>query len=164
MFLTGKKEVFSGRLLRLVKLENKYECVEHPGAVAILPVLSGDKVVLIRQIRPAVGREIWEIPAGLLEPGEEPLETGRRELLEETGYTCSDLREIHKFFTSPGFSDEQITLFVASGLKKERAPVEDSITVEILERDEVKRKLEKGFFTDAKTILALQYLLFRKDK
>ena len=93
-----------------------HETIEHPGAVTILPILEGDRVCLIRNFRPAVGQTLIELPAGTLEPGEEPIVTAQRELAEETGYRAGKLVPLVAFFMSPGILSERMHLFVATEL------------------------------------------------
>lgn len=93
------------------------DVVEHPGAVAVLAVDDDGRVLLIRQYRHPVGRQLWEIPAGLRDvPGEPLVETARRELLEEAGYKAADWHVLADVFTSPGFSNERVRLFLAMNL------------------------------------------------
>jgi 8-oxo-dGDP phosphatase len=93
------------------------EVVEHPGAVGIVAVDPDDQVLLIRQYRHPVGRQLWEIPAGLRDvAGEPPLATAKRELLEEAGYIAADWKVLADFFTSPGFSTERLRVYLARDL------------------------------------------------
>lgn len=93
--------------------------VTHPGAVAILALDDAQRVLMIRQYRHPVGRELWEIPAGLRDAaGESPLDTARRELLEETGYQARQWHTLVDYFTSPGFTTERMRIFLARGLEK----------------------------------------------
>jgi 8-oxo-dGDP phosphatase len=93
--------------------------VEHPGAVAVLALDEAKQVLMIRQYRHPVGRLLWEIPAGLRDvPGEDPLVTARRELLEETGYRARDWRVLADFYSSPGFSTEYLRVFLARDLEE----------------------------------------------
>ena len=90
----------------------------HPGAVAVVALDDGDRVLMIRQYRHPVGRLLWEIPAGLRDVDGEPLlDTAKRELLEETGYTAREWHALTDYFTSPGFSTERIRVFLARGLE-----------------------------------------------
>jgi ADP-ribose pyrophosphatase len=138
------------------------EVVHHPGAAAVVPFVSDGEVLLVRQYRHPVRTQLWEIPAGKLEPGEGALACARRELREETGFVADDWAEVGAFFTSPGFSDERITLFFAAALR----PIGRSIGDEIVEHqafklDEVERMIDAGEITDAKTILAIARHLAR---
>lgn len=93
------------------------DVVEHPGAVAVLALDEADRVLLIRQYRHPVSRLLWEIPAGLRDvPGEPLVETARRELLEEAGYLAADWHVLADVFTSPGFSNERLRIFLARNL------------------------------------------------
>ncbi len=123
------REMFRGRVVRVVNkdmiLPNgrraTFNVVEHPGAVAILPVFPNGDVLLIRQFRPAPAETLLEIPAGTLEEGESPLQTARREIVEETGYRARRWSKIAEFYTAPGFCTELMHLFVARGLEPARA-------------------------------------------
>jgi 8-oxo-dGDP phosphatase len=109
------------------------EIVEHPGAVAILALDDADRVLLIRQYRHPVGRLLWEIPAGLRDvPGEPPLQTAERELLEETGYRAADWRVLTDYFSSPGISTERLRIFLARGL----TPVPPAERAHVTEHEE----------------------------
>jgi ADP-ribose pyrophosphatase len=93
------------------------EILEHPGAVAIVALDPDDRLMLIHQYRHAVGRRLWELPAGLLDvPGEDPVDTARRELAEEAGLTATDWSVLVDLVASPGFTDESVRVFMARGL------------------------------------------------
>src|SRR5438105_3474776 len=92
------------------------DVVLHPGAVVVLPLVDAERVCLLRNLRPAVGEELWEVPAGTLEPGEAPEATAVRELAEETGYRAATWRKLAEFYASPGVLSERMYLFVASDL------------------------------------------------
>jgi len=121
--VTGQRVGWQGAFLRVrvdeVRLpsgrESTREYVDHPGAVAVLPVTATGEILLIRQYRAAIGRTIIEIPAGTREEGEDPAETARRELAEETAHTPGTLTEIVRFYSSPGYTNEQVILYVAEG-------------------------------------------------
>lgn len=120
---TGSARAFDGSMLHVrvdqVRLpsgrESVREVVEHPGSVVIVPVTVDDAVILIRQFRHAAGRTLLELPAGLIDPGEEILETARRELREETGYEAGTLRHLTTVFMTPGYSDERASIVLAEG-------------------------------------------------
>jgi len=162
-----REKIFSGRVLRLVvdRVElpdgskSIRELVLHPGAVAILPILPDGRILLVRQYRHAVGESLWEIPAGKLDvAGESPRGCAARELREETGYTASDWREVFSFYTSPGFTDERITLFFASGLSRVSDPLPDEIEAQAeFTLEEAVEMISRGEIEDAKTILAIAW-------
>ncbi len=120
----ARRPVFDGRLLHVfedtVRLpagrEARREVVEHIGAVAVVPTAEDGRVVLVRQWRHAVGRALWELPAGTREAEESPADTARRELTEETGYQASDWGELGHGPVSPGYSSEEIWFYSAAGL------------------------------------------------
>lgn len=135
------------------------ELLLHPGAVAILPLLPDGRVLLVKQYRHAVSEELWEIPAGKIEQSEEPLACAERELLEETGYRAAHWEEAMTFYTSPGFTDERITLFLARDLTKIAEPRPEEIAaLRSFEQDELERRIKNGTLRDGKTILALRML------
>lgn len=162
--LLAREYAFRGRLLNLridrVLLpdgeETTREIVEHPGAVAIVALPQPGSALLVRQHRQAAGVHLWEIPAGKLEPGEIPLHCARRELREETGFEADTWREAITFFTTPGFTDERITLFVASALRPvATAPDRDVTASRAFDADELRRMLDRRELPDAKTIVGL---------
>ena len=133
--------------------------------MAIVPILSTGSVLLVRQYRHAVGSDLWEIPAGKIEPGEDALSCARRELREETGYIAESWTRLTSFFTSPGFTNEQISLFRASGLRKVEPPDTGEIAEQrVLPIEQAERMILSSEITDAKTILALGWLLNRARK
>jgi len=134
------------------------EVVGHRPAVAVVPLLPGPKVVLVRQFRYAIGRWSWEIPAGLLNRGERPATAARRELREETGYAARHLEPLVRVFSSPGFSREMIHLYIAKELKYAGPPKPDAdewLEAVILPFDRARRLAEKGEIQDAKSVLGL---------
>ncbi len=135
------------------------QVVVHPGAVAILPLIEKDKLVLIRNRRHAVGERLWEVPAGTLEPGEEPIETARREVIEETGYKANTMEPLVDFYTTPGFCTEKMHVFVGRDLEHVGQNLDDTeeIEVHIFAWDKVKEMLRKGAISDGKTMLTLLY-------
>lgn len=141
------------------------EVVEHPGAVAILAVSESSEAVLVRQHRQPVGEVLLEIPAGKLEPNENPLECAHRELLEETGLSAAEWKELTCFYSSPGFSDEKVYLYMAEKLKMGAAKTSDpdeNIKVEIIPLAQTREMVADGRIKDGKTIIALQYALLQK--
>ncbi len=133
------------------------EVVVHPGAVVILPILDEGRIVMIRNHRLTVGRELWELPAGTRETGEEPIETARRELEEEAGFRAARVVPLIEFYTSPGICTELMHAFVATDLSPvgQRLESGERIAVETLSTAEVRRRLVAGEFKDGKTIAVL---------
>jgi ADP-ribose pyrophosphatase len=139
------------------------EMVRHPGVSAVVPLL-GDldddpEVLLIRQYRYAAEGYLYEIPAGRLDPGEAPLACAHRELAEETGYTATRVEHLFTMFTTPGFTDEKIHLFVATGLVAGEAKREADEFMELAptKLSRALSMIEQGEIQDAKTALALLY-------
>ena len=136
--------------------------VRHPGGVGILPILPGGEILLIRQFRVAIGRFILEIPAGMREPGEDPLVTARRELKEETGYTAEKWTPYPSFYASPGYLDEKLHLFLAEGLTPGESALEDGENLSVLSVPLAKalEMIDSGEIEDGKTVGAiLRYAL-----
>lgn len=135
------------------------EIVEHPGAVAVLVLDQEDRILLVKQYRHAASRILLEVPAGKLEPGEEPLACARRELAEETGCLGGEWKELAWFYTSPGFCDEKIYLFLARGVSEGPPHPDGDEALEPfwLDLAEAQRSLLRGGINDAKTIAALHF-------
>jgi ADP-ribose pyrophosphatase len=159
--------VFRGRLLHVfndrVRLpdgnEGIRERIEHPGAAAVVPVLPDGRVVLVRQFRYAVGRSFLEVPAGKLDhAGDDPEAAARRELAEETGWTCEALESLGAFYPAIGFSDECIHFFLARTLRRGEARRDDDEFLEVvyLPLSEALRDVATGAIDDMKTALALR--------
>jgi ADP-ribose pyrophosphatase len=139
------------------------EVVRHPGAVVIVPVLEDGRICLIRNFRIAVNQYLVELPAGTLEPPEPPIETARRELIEETGFSCQSMEPLCDFYMSPGILDEHMYAFVAKGLMpgetaREHGEIISNYPVTI---DELFRLLRDGEIKDSKSISALMYYALR---
>lgn len=143
------------------------DIVRHPGAVVIVPVLDDGRICLIENYRVAVERTLLELPAGTMEPPEPEIETAGRELVEETGYRCSDIQQIAEFYMSPGILDERMVAFVATGLIEGENQLErgEQISNCPLSTDEVDAKLRSGEIQDAKTISTLLlYLRYHRGQ
>jgi len=130
---------------------------KHRGASAVVPFLDAENVVLLRQFRHAAGGEIWEVPAGKLDPGEEPLRCAARELEEETGYRAGRIVQTGSVLTTPGFTDERIHLFSAYDLAPGRPAPEahEVLRSEIVPLARALAMIESGEICDGKTIAAL---------
>ena len=140
------------------------EMVRHSGASAVVPFLSdpaGDdpQVLLIRQYRYAAEGFLYELPAGRLDEGEDPADCARRELREETGCTAERVERLVTIFTTPGFTDEKIHLFMATGLTNGEVAREadEFLTVEPMPLSQALAMVERGEIQDAKTALGLLY-------
>ncbi len=149
---------FDVRSLEL-KPQTTRDFVAHPGAVVVLPLLDEQRVVMIRNQRYAVGQELWELPAGLREPNEQPEATAARELIEETGYRAEKVEPLLNFFTSPGFCNELMYAYAAYQLQFVGQALEENekIRVEVLSWTEILGLLKKGAIIDAKTVATLLY-------
>ena len=140
------------------------EIIRHPGASAVVPFLTDPagedpQLLLLKQYRYAASGVLYEIPAGRLEPDERPEVCARRELLEETGCTAESIVPLTSMFTTPGFTDERIHLFLATGLTRgeARREADEFIEVETLTLSTALRMVESGAINDAKTALAILF-------
>ena len=161
-----KKNIYQGRVVNLnletVRLPNgatvELEIIHHPGAAAIVPMKDEETVLLIRQYRHAAGGYILEIPAGTLRPGEDPGACAARELEEEIGFRPSALEPLAAFFTTPGFTDEVIHIYKATGLMPGKQNLDHDEVLEVVElplREAIGR-IGDGTIRDGKTIVGLQ--------
>jgi ADP-ribose pyrophosphatase len=161
-----RETVFDGRLLRVevqrwTGPEREREVVRHPGAAGIVALTEDNEVVLVRQLREAVGERLLEIPAGILDvEGEAPEATAIRELREETGYRASDLEPLGSIYTSPGFADERIELFLGHA-RPEGGP-ESGVEVVTVSFAEAVSLVIDGRLSDAKTVAALLLAALRR--
>jgi ADP-ribose pyrophosphatase len=166
------RRVHSGRIVHLdidtVRFPDgstgDMEIFRHPGASAVVPFLSDPagedpQVLLIRQYRYAAGGWLYEVPAGRLDPGEDPADCARRELEEETGCTATGVERLTTIFTTPGFCDERIHLFLATGLTRgeHRRERDEFLEVETVALSRALAMIEGGEIQDAKTVIALLY-------
>ncbi|MGD0176313.1 MAG: NUDIX hydrolase [Candidatus Bathyarchaeia archaeon] len=133
------------------------EVIEHRGAAAIVPIIQERNVVLVRQFRYAIATDLLEVPAGTMEGGEQPEECAVRELEEETGYACKEIEKIMEFFPVPGYSTEEIHVYLAKGLVKSEMHTDEDeeINLEILSLENALGKVRSGEIRDAKSICAL---------
>lgn len=153
------RQVFAGRLVR-VDVESwsgrSIDVVRHPGAAAVLPVTSDDQVILVRQFRPPIRRTSTEIPAGILDrPDEDPLTCAARELFEETGYRHTSIEFLGGIYTSAGFTDEYVHLFLAETEGEPTGAPEEGIELQREPFDAMVGAASSGRVSDAKTALAL---------
>ncbi len=135
--------------------------VRHPGAVAIVALDEAGRWLLVRQYRHPAGRDLLELPAGTLEPGEEPARTAARELREETGFAAAEIERVGGFYTAPGFCDEYIHLFLARGLTPDPLPQDHDEYIAgpfALAPAEVAHAAAVGEIEDVKTLAALALL------
>lgn len=169
---TKMTEIFKGKVIDLqieeVELPNgrtsTREIIKHPGAVAILPITKEGKLVLVRQYRKALDKVIVEIPAGKLEKGEEPLASAKRELEEETGYKANELDFIVSFYTSPGFANEIIYLYITDQLEKGHSAPDEDEFLDVMEvsLEEAEEMVRNEIIHDVKTVFAVQYMKMRE--
>lgn len=135
------------------------EAVIHGGSVVVLPLVAGDRVVMIRNQRFVVQETLWELPAGTMERGEDPLDTAKRELIEETGYQSQTIEPLTNFYISPGYCTERMHGFVAHDLQLVGQQLEETeqINVELLNWAAIHEMIRAGTIQDAKTLLALLF-------
>ncbi|MHA6251039.1 NUDIX hydrolase [Oceanobacillus sp. CAU 1775] len=167
---THTEQIFDGKIISLqvdeVELPNgeksQREIVKHPGAVAVIPITEDNKIVFVKQYRKPLEKTLIEIPAGKLDNNEQPLAAAIRELEEETGYTTKELSFVTSFYTSPGFANELMYIYITNTLEKLEEPIpgDDDEFIEILELtlDEAKELVEQEKIHDAKTNYAILYL------
>ncbi len=168
----SSRRAYSGRVISLdvdtVRFPDgntgELEMVRHPGASAIVPFLSDPggadpQLLLLKQYRYAAEQVLWEVPAGRLDAGETPLECAKRELLEETGCRAERMEHLFTMYTTPGFTDEKIHLFMAVGLATGEASREadEFIELETVPLSRALDMIEEGTIQDAKTALAILY-------
>ena len=167
------RRIHTGRVVRLdvdtVRFPDgstgQLELIRHPGAAAIVPCASDPPgadptILLIRQYRYATGGQLWEIPAGTLDPGEDPEACARRELMEETGVTAARLQRLTSIWTTPGFTNEVIHLFLATGLTTGEPSRERDEFIEVVPQplSRVLALIREGEIRDAKTVVAILYM------
>ncbi|MDD3652985.1 MAG: NUDIX hydrolase [Desulfotomaculaceae bacterium] len=133
------------------------EVVEHTGAVAIVPVNEKREILMVRQYRYAAGKSLLELPAGKLEPGEDPLACAQRELLEETGFAASSCQRLISFFSTPGYTNEILHLFLATGLTQKEQNLDDdeNIDVEPVPFEHAINLIWEGAICDAKSVAGI---------
>lgn len=168
------RNIYTGKVVTLnidhVTLPNgatvDLETIRHPGAAAVVPLKDDGTVILIRQFRHAAGGFIYEIPAGKLHPGEDPVHCASRELEEEVGYQASSFEPLTSIFTAPGFADEVIHIYKATGLTKGRQQLDPDEVLDVIEMslEEAVAKIEDGTIRDAKTIVGLHTVYIKQTR
>jgi len=161
------KIIYKGKLLKVMVKRQRlpsgylatFEMIEHPGASLVVPFLSRDRIIILRQLRPVIGSYIYELPAGTLDRNETPLACARREIIEETGYSARRFTFLGKIYPVPGYSTERIYLYKAEGLRREEHVPEEDEVIEshVFNRAEIRRLFRGHRITDAKTIAALTF-------
>ncbi|MBQ7916022.1 MAG: NUDIX hydrolase [Firmicutes bacterium] len=157
--------MFNGRILKVYKdevlldngMEVTREVMRHQGAAAVVPITDNGEVILVKQYRYAVGKEMLEIPAGLLEPGEEMAVCAARETEEETGYKPMELIHLYDFFSSPGYCTERIGIFAARQLvpSRQHLDADEDVEVVVMPLEEAIEMIKRGEIVDGKTVAAL---------
>jgi len=166
------KSIYKGKVVVLnvdrVTLPNgatvDLEVIRHPGAAAIVPMKDDKTVILIRQFRHAAGGFIYEIPAGKLNPGEDPRDCAARELEEEIGYRASSFELLTSIFTAPGFADEVIHIYKGTGLTKGQQKLDHDEVLNVVELpiEKAIAQIQDGTIRDGKTIVGLQAVYLQK--
>jgi len=164
-----RESIFEGKVIRVVRLDGRWEVVEHAPAVAVLVLRQRDgrdEVLLVSQARPAVGGTTWELPAGLVDDGETPEAAARRELAEEVGLDGT-LTRLAEVYSSPGFTDEKIYLFEVTGLSERTLPgdEDDGFTFQWKPLADLWREIASGnAASSTPTLLGLTYALGRRGQ
>lgn len=154
--------VYKGSRFQVVE-KDRWQIIEHPGVAVILPLLDPQTILLIKNHRVAVGATLWEVPAGTLELGENPLDCAKRELEEETGYKGNKFKPLADFYSSPGISNEKIFCYVAEDLVKTQQKLDEREQIEVVPVawGDALEMIRKGEIIDAKTIICLlKYTLY----
>lgn len=162
-----RSTVYRGRIIRLIREVLEVgghrlmrETIRHPGAVVIIPMLDRSRIVFVRQYRRAIDRNLLELPAGTLGAGERRQACARRELEEETGWRARRMRRIGQFYAAPGFISEQLTIFLAEGLKQVGARPEPDEIVRpvVLSLRQALAKIRSGAICDGKSIIGVLFV------
>lgn len=163
-----RRVVYTGKVFDLIVDQVEYpsgnkgirEIAHHPGGAVAVPILDDGRVLLVQQLRYPFGKHIYELPAGKLSPGEDPQAAAARELEEETGYVAESLEHLSSIYTTPGFCDEELHIFLATKLQQSprghrREEGEFSMTIQPMLLHEAIAMVEAGEIRDAKTIIGL---------
>lgn len=166
------RKVFDGRVFSVVvesittrkggKMD--VEIVRHPGSVVLIPMTEAGEIILVRQYRHSIGRDAWELPAGTLKPNEEPKKAAERECHEEIGLVPSTLDRLGTFYPTPGYCDEEMTFFKATGLREPRAgetaeqDEDEDIEQQSFTVERIRSMIRGGEIIDMKTVAGLALL------
>ncbi len=170
MKITSSREVYKCNLFRVTEdkakdaktgFEIHRSVVRHAGSAVMMAVDEKKRILLVRQYRLPAEKDLWELPAGRLDPGEKPLQAAKRELAEETGYRARKWTKLASFYVSPGYVQEKMTIFLATGLTEgEATPMDDErIETRWFTRKELAGMIDRGKIEDAKTMLG--FLLWK---
>ena len=161
MKLISSKKITSNRIFTVTRdravdpdgFEIERAIVRHRGSAVMMAVDGKKRILLVRQYRLPVRKFLWELPAGTVDPGEQPLQTARRELVEETGYRARKWTKLAEFYPSPGFLSEKMTIYLATGLTAgEARPMDDErIVTRWFTAKEIDEMIRSGKIMDAKT-------------
>ena len=161
---TKHERRYAGRVFDLLVDEIEYpsgnrgirEVAEHPGGAVAVPLFNDGTLLMIRQFRYPIKDYLYELPAGKLDPGEDPMHCAKRELEEETGFSANSMKKLTAIYTSPGFCTEQLHIFLATGLRQlpggQRLEEGEDLSLERVPLGQAVRLIEEGTITDAKTI------------
>ena len=160
--------IYTGKTIQLIvdtvevpnKGYQKREIIKHNGAVAILALTNENKIVLVKQYRKAIEKEILELPAGKIEIGESPQECAYRELKEETGYSADNMKLIHKHYPTPGLSNQQVFIYLAQGITpgENNLEADEFLEAHEVDLDEALKMVYNNDICDSKTIIVLLLL------
>jgi len=175
MKITSSKEVYRCGLFYVTEdeakdkktgFEIKRSVVRHNGSAVMMAVDGKDRILLVRQYRLPAEKYLWELPAGKVDDGEKPFDAAKRELIEETGYRAKTWKKLATFLASPGFVQERMTIYLATGLTEgEATPMDDErIETGWFKRKEVAKMIEDGDIDDAKTMVGYYRWLATRKK
>ena len=173
------RSIFQGRVFS-VRVETiplpkggelQAEIIRHPGSVVIIPITDRREIILVRQYRPAIGRWAWELPAGSLKPGEDVEHAARRECQEETGQIPARIERLGSYFPTPGYCDEEMNFFKATGLRtpgpedeEAHQDEDEDIDAHPFAHDQLRQMIAAGEIIDLKTIAGLSLINFQHPR
>jgi ADP-ribose pyrophosphatase len=164
--LLKRDVLYKGKVVDLIVDQVEYpsgnkgvrEVLAHPGGAAVLALFPGDRILFVKQHRYPINKVLYELPAGKLSPGEDPQVCALRELTEETGYVARKIQKITSIYTTPGFCNECLHLYLATDLhydKPNREEGEEHIQIEIMQMERAIEMIEKGEINDSKTVVGI---------